>query len=126
MIRPLLLAALAFAGCGSPQTTAKSSRPTASSSSAETAKPSRADSAPRLRCAAGGAQPEGRTQRVLLVTWDNLYLEGALLVIPNIELSKVTPGDYERTPSLASQMDVVIFDDHTPTALPEYRDRLKD
>jgi hypothetical protein len=120
MIRPLLLAALAFAGCGSPQTAGKSSRPAASSANsgrAENATSSR-ERAPGPRCDASGAQPEGRTQRVLLVTWDNLYLEGALLVIPNIELSKVTPGDYERTPSVASQMDVVIFDDHIPTALP--------
>lgn len=118
MIRPLLLAALAFGGCGSPQTTVRSSRATPNSSLAETAKPTRAESTPRPRCAASGAQPAGSTQRVLLVTWDNLYLERALLVVPNVELSKVTPSDYERTPSLASQMDVVIFDDYTPTALP--------
>src|SRR3970040_11505 len=117
MIRPLLLAALAFAGCGPPRTTSKSSRATAKSNSAETARSSRAENAKSSRAEIAPG-PRCDAQLVLLVTRDNLYLEGALQVIPNVELSKVTPVAYERNPSVASGMDVVIFDDHTPTALP--------
>lgn len=126
MFRTLVSAVLALAGCGSPQTTA-ASRPatagpspaTTESSPAENPTPGRTAAAPR--CDAKGARPERKTQLVLLVTQDNLYLEGALLVIPNVEVKKVTPRDYDLDPRIAGEMDAVIFNDYTPRALPPAR-----
>ena len=63
--------------------------------------------------------PERKKQRVLLVTTDNLYLEGAMLVYDNIEVFKVTPAEYDAAPeTLVAEVDVVVFDDHTPKAPP--------
>lgn len=62
--------------------------------------------------------PARKKQKVLLVTIDNLFLEGALLVYDNIDERKVPPAEYERNPSIADGFDVVIFDDHTPKVLP--------
>jgi hypothetical protein len=62
--------------------------------------------------------PARKKQKVLLVTVDNLFLEGALLVYDNIDERKVTPAEYDRDPAVADGFDVVIFDDHTPAALP--------
>ncbi len=62
--------------------------------------------------------PARKKQKVLMVTTDNLFLEGALLVYDNIDPTKITPAEYEAKPSLADGMDVVIFDDHTPAVLP--------
>ena len=53
-----------------------------------------------------------------MVTSDNLFLEGALLVYDNIDPMKVSPAEYAAKPSIADGMDVVIFDDYTPDALP--------
>ncbi len=39
--------------------------------------------------------PARRKQRVLLVTKDNLYLEGAMLVYDNIEVDKLTPDEFD-------------------------------
>ena len=62
--------------------------------------------------------PARKKQKVLMVTQDNLFLEGALLVYDNVDPTKVTPAEYDAKPTLADGMDVVIFDDHTPAVLP--------
>ena len=62
--------------------------------------------------------PARKKQKVLLVTIDNLFLEGALLVYDNIDERKVTPAKYEENPAVADGFDVVIFDDYTPKLLP--------
>ncbi|MCW5801940.1 MAG: VWA domain-containing protein [Deltaproteobacteria bacterium] len=62
--------------------------------------------------------PVRKKQKVLMVTTDNLFLEGALLVYDNVDPAKVSPEEYKAKPSLADGMDVVIFDDFTPEVLP--------
>ncbi len=62
--------------------------------------------------------PARKKQKILLVTVDNLFLEGALLVYDNIDERKIRPEEYEQNPSIADGFDVVIFDDHTPEVLP--------
>ena len=62
--------------------------------------------------------PARKKQKVLMVTEDNLFLEGALLVYDNIDPLKVTPAEYAAKPAMADDMDVVIFDDYTPETLP--------
>ncbi len=62
--------------------------------------------------------PARKKQKVLMVTEDNLFLEGALLVYDNVDPLKVKPAEYAAKPSLADGMDVVIFDDYTPDVLP--------
>jgi hypothetical protein len=62
--------------------------------------------------------PARKKQKVLMVTDDNLYLEGALLVYDNIDPSKISPAEYDAKPALADGFDTVIFDEHTPTVLP--------
>ncbi|MEO8841630.1 MAG: VWA domain-containing protein [Kofleriaceae bacterium] len=62
--------------------------------------------------------PARKKQKVLMVTTDNLFLEGALLVYDNIDPMKVSPAEYAAKPSIADAMDVVIFDDYTPDSLP--------
>ena len=42
-----------------------------------------------------------------MVTEDNLFLEGALLVYDNVDPTKVTPAEYAAKPSIADGMDVV-------------------
>jgi hypothetical protein len=64
--------------------------------------------------------PARRKQKVLLVTRDNLYLEGAMLVYDNIEVDKLAPDEFDsqvaakRLPEYAA----VVLDDHTPALLP--------
>ncbi|HET7505423.1 MAG TPA: VWA domain-containing protein [Kofleriaceae bacterium] len=63
--------------------------------------------------------PAKKKQKVLLVGSPNLYLEGALLVYDNIDLvGEITPAEYEARPAVADGLDVVVFDDYTPEALP--------
>ncbi len=62
--------------------------------------------------------PARKKQKVLMVTSDNLFLEGALLVYDNVDPLKVSPAEYDAKPSIADGMDVVIFDDHTPEVVP--------
>lgn len=62
--------------------------------------------------------PARKKQKILLVTIDNLFLEGALLVYDNIDERKIRPQEYDANPSIADGFDVVIFDDHTPEVLP--------
>jgi len=62
--------------------------------------------------------PARKKQKVLMVTQDNLFLEGALLVYDNIEPFKVSPTEYAAKPSISDGMDVVVFDDYTPDVLP--------
>ncbi|MEO8554728.1 MAG: VWA domain-containing protein, partial [Kofleriaceae bacterium] len=62
--------------------------------------------------------PARKKQKVLMVTSDNLFLEGALLVYDNIDPLKLSPAEYAAKPSVADDMDVVIFDDYTPDVLP--------
>jgi hypothetical protein len=49
---------------------------------------------------------------VQMVTSDNLYLEGALLLNPNVDVQQVAPEDY--TPEGSADVDVTIFDRVTP------------
>jgi hypothetical protein len=62
--------------------------------------------------------PARKKQKVLMVTEDNLFLEGALLVYDNVEPLKVSPAEYTAKPSIADGMDAVIFDDFTPEVVP--------
>jgi hypothetical protein len=63
--------------------------------------------------------PERKRQKVLLVTDDNLYLEGAMLVYDNIEVFKVTRAEYDAgADDMLAEVHVVVFDDHTPTEVP--------
>ncbi len=65
--------------------------------------------------------PARKRQKVLLVSTDNLYLEGAMLVYDNIQIDKLTPAEYDRMvgdPTLPDY-DVVVFDGHTPARLPD-------
>jgi hypothetical protein len=62
--------------------------------------------------------PARKKQKVLMVTEDNLFLEGALLVYDNVDPLKVTPAEYTAKPEIADDMDVVIFDDFTPEVVP--------
>jgi len=64
--------------------------------------------------------PARRKQRVLLVTRDNLYLEGAMLVYDNVEVDKLTPDELDRAiaESRLPEYAAVVLDDHTPAALP--------
>jgi hypothetical protein len=63
--------------------------------------------------------PARKKQKVLLVGSPNLYLEGALLIYENIDLvGRVTAEDYAARPSAADGVDVVVFDDVTPAAVP--------
>ncbi len=62
--------------------------------------------------------PARKKQKVLMVTTDNLFLEGALLVYENVDPTKLSPEQYEQNPNVADGMDVVIFDEYTPKTLP--------
>ncbi|MBA3394201.1 MAG: VWA domain-containing protein [Deltaproteobacteria bacterium] len=62
--------------------------------------------------------PARKKQKVLMVTEDNLFLEGALLVYDNVDPTKVTPAEYTARPTVADGMDVVIFDEFTPDVMP--------
>ncbi len=63
--------------------------------------------------------PERKKQKVLLVTEDNLYLEGAMLVYDNIEVFKVTAAEYDGNPDeMLAEVNVVVFDQHTPKQVP--------
>jgi Ca-activated chloride channel homolog len=62
--------------------------------------------------------PARKKQKVLLVTVDNLYLEGAVMVYDNIEPAKITPAEYDANPAIADGFAVVIFDEHTPAVVP--------
>lgn len=62
--------------------------------------------------------PARKKQKVLLVSVDNLFLEGALLVYDNIDVRKLAPAEYDAKPAVADEFDVVIFDEHTPATLP--------
>jgi hypothetical protein len=60
--------------------------------------------------------PERKKQRVLLVTADNLYLEAALLLDPNIAVDKIRPDEYRR--ELAAGYQVLVFDAFAPPEPP--------
>ena len=64
--------------------------------------------------------PENKRQKVLLVSEDNLYLEGALLIFDHLETDKLRPPEYERLMA-AHQLesyDAAVFHDYTPEILP--------
>jgi hypothetical protein len=62
--------------------------------------------------------PARKKQKVAMITEDNLFLEGALLVYDNVDPVKFKPAEYDANPSIVDGMDVVIFDEHTPATLP--------
>ncbi|HTM23514.1 MAG TPA: VWA domain-containing protein [Kofleriaceae bacterium] len=64
--------------------------------------------------------PRRKKQTVLLVTKDNLYLEGAMLVYDDIQVDKLLPEEYDQAlgNKLLPTYDAVFFDDYTPAKLP--------
>lgn len=64
--------------------------------------------------------PTRKKQKVLLVTSDNLYLEGAMLVYDSIQVDKLTPEQYESelAAGRVSDYNAVVFDNYTPANLP--------
>lgn len=60
--------------------------------------------------------PENKRQKVLLVSTDNLYMEGALLIFDHLDVDKLTPEEYEV--SLAANelqdYDAVIYHLYAP------------
>jgi hypothetical protein len=63
--------------------------------------------------------PARKKQKVLVVGSPNLYLEGALLVYENIDLvGRISADEYAARPAAADGVDVVVFDDVTPDAVP--------
>jgi Ca-activated chloride channel homolog len=64
--------------------------------------------------------PERKRQDVLLVTRDNLYLEGAMLVYDNVRVDKLTPDEYDREAKAGAlpPYTAVVFDGHAPATLP--------
>ncbi len=63
--------------------------------------------------------PENKRQKVLLVSENNLYMEGALLIFEHLDVDKLTPSEYEQ--SLQKQQlptyDAVIYHAYTPENL---------
>ena len=69
--------------------------------------------------------PARKTHSVLMVTRENLYLEGALLVYEDLGYEWVTPEQYDAAPAEVIKnpvtgrlYDTVIFDDVTPAVVP--------
>jgi hypothetical protein len=60
--------------------------------------------------------PKPRKQRVLLVSKGNLFLEGALLLDENLDLTKVAPGGYSA--ATAERFDAIVFDGFFPPIAP--------
>jgi len=60
--------------------------------------------------------PENKRQSVLLVSEDNLYMEGALLIFDHLDVDKLTPAEYEQALASASLPDynAVIYHAYTP------------
>ena len=65
--------------------------------------------------------PARKKQKVLLVTTDNLYLEGAMLVYDSIQVDKLTPDEYDQAMEAGTldTYDAVVLDEHAPARLPE-------
>ena len=65
--------------------------------------------------------PARKKQKVLLVTEDNLYLEGAMLVYDSIQVDKLTAAEYDDTMERGTlpEYNAVVFDSHTPARVPE-------
>lgn len=57
-----------------------------------------------------------QTQKVLLVTPGDYFMQTALSANPGVRLQTVTPADYD--PGLAPGADVVVFDGYSPRRLP--------
>jgi len=85
----------------------------------QAAGPARRDAFP-LDDQAWALLPARRKQRVLLVTRDNLYLEGAMLVYDNIEVDKLVPEEFDRQVAARTlpEYAAVVLDDVTPAAVP--------
>jgi hypothetical protein len=60
--------------------------------------------------------PRRKKQRILLVTPGNLYLEGVLLLEPNLEVTTIQPEEYNE--ALARRHDALIFDGSFPAEKP--------
>jgi hypothetical protein len=60
--------------------------------------------------------PPRAPQRVLLVTPGNLFLEGALLLVEGVTITRVTPAAYD--PARARAYDAVVFDRFAPAEPP--------
>ena len=58
--------------------------------------------------------PELEQVDVQLVSDENLYLEGTLLLNPNVDIERVAPTDYD--PASNDDYDITIFDRFTPPA----------
>ncbi len=61
--------------------------------------------------------PENKRQSVLLVSKDNLFMEGALLIFDHLDVDKLSPEEYEETiaKSEITGYDAVIYHGYTPT-----------
>lgn len=64
--------------------------------------------------------PENKRQKILLVSEDNLYMEGALLVFEHLDVDKLTPTEYEAALAQTQLLayDAAIFHEYTPEKLP--------
>lgn len=60
--------------------------------------------------------PQRKKQKVLLVTKGNLFLEGAMLLEPNLAVLRVAPSAYSET--LARKVDAIVFDGSYPATTP--------
>lgn len=65
--------------------------------------------------------PARKKQKVLLVTEDNLYLEGAMLVYDSIQVDKLTPAEYDAAIGQGTSLEynAVVFDSYTPAIVPD-------
>ncbi|MBL4632971.1 MAG: hypothetical protein JKY56_03815 [Kofleriaceae bacterium] len=65
--------------------------------------------------------PENKRQKILLVSEDNLYIEGALLVFEHLDVDKLTPAEYEAAlaKNEIAAYDAAIFHEYTPENLPQ-------
>ena len=64
--------------------------------------------------------PTRKRHKVLLVTKDNLYLEGAVLIYDNVEVDKITPDEYQDYLSSGrlKEYHALVLDNFTPENVP--------
>lgn len=65
--------------------------------------------------------PRTHTQKVLLVTRGDLFLEKGLGLDPDTKLYEVAPQDFATVGSAGAGYDLVVFDDYLPASLPPGR-----
>lgn len=123
MVTRICLAAVIVAGCSSKGSApaAGDKTPAPGAANDKTPAPVAANEAPQRCCCKhvdddGDAEP---ARKVLIVAEDGLHLEGAMLTIPDVEVTKLTPAEYGADPERAyADVQVVVFDDYTPEGVP--------